>query len=186
MAAKPTPVTRAITELMPDIDGLTTLEIYRELVRRGVDIPESAKSNGSREKKQIDGLRNTLNGFRQGKNPRLISHTRDKTTDDDPSTVRWYRADRPPQKKIMHSIGPRTLTPDPPSPLAKPAKAAVAAAKPPEDKAIDIRITLTLTPYEACRTRDMLRQLAPLMHDTIGEKLMILYYGFRNAIGETA
>ncbi len=180
MAAKPTPITRAITELMPQIDGMTTREITEELIKRGVDIPLRFGVSGSREKRQRMTIANTLNGFRQGKNPRLISHQRKKTADDsDASNVRWYLADRPLSQKLSDTLGPRNSIPDPPSPLAKPAAIE-------EDKPVDIHIVVPLTPEEASITRDMLRKLAPMMADDIAEKLMILYYGFRNAIGEAA
>ncbi len=180
MAAKPTPITLAITELMPQIDGMTTREITEELIKRGIDIPLRFGVSGSREKRQRMTIANTLNGFRQGKNPRLMSHKRDKTADDpDGSNVRWYLADRPKQK-LIDTLGPQPPA-EPPSPLAKPV-----AAKAPAKSPHMLQLVVPLTREEAGITRDILRKLAPMMADDIAEQLMILHYGFRNAIGDAA
>lgn len=49
-----------------------------------------------------------------------------------------------------------------------------------------VQIQIKLSAEEATLMRDMLRKLAPLMAEDIAEKLMVLYFEFLAAVGDTA
>ena len=176
MGAKPSAMTKAIEALIPEIAGMTTKDITARLLEQGIPIPET-KGRPTKITRQELTISSRLDAFRK----RGLIWSAKKSSKPGDQTVAWYPADMKPQAKLMATLGPQPPA-APPSPLAK----RTVNEAPAGDQASMLQLVVPLTPEEAGITRDMLRKLAPMMADDIAERLMILYYGFRNAIGDAA
>ena len=178
--SKPNAIASRIAELRHELDGMSTEEIATELLHRGVTIPEQ-KLGSTPWRRQLRTITNAMQGLKT----RGVFFSRKRCGGDEYKTVIWYINDRPPQKKLMDTIGPRTTEPDPPSPVPRQPPVVTAKKHKPAPSGT-VQIQIKLSAEEATLMRDMLRKLAPLMAEDIAEKLMVLYFEFLAAVGDTA